>query len=461
MKSNSQKLSTALKQDPNNIQLLIETARYFISTKEPGKFLDLFQQIYSLNASSKLPPQIIFSIGQTALESQYWNLASDLFGILQKKDRSSLPLIGPLSEALIKSGRLSEAKNVLEEAIHSQFKPDPGLLTNYAIVLSETGSYDSAEKVYRQVVAIRPNEFLGHYNLAGFLETLGRVDEAITEYKACLDIVPEAPEAINRLSNLAQMQSSQKNSEREKGGTNLNMREVYLAIEEKNWDSAVSKLLQNKQSIDAIRWHAAVLELPKEQQDKISMSKFYDPNIQVKRKNLFGHTDPILEEIVSEIKNDPSLVWNRAGKPTRSGFQTHELFQSNRNSTAISQLINKLTDTLLEMPRQEQEKLTGEWSIPIKLSGWGVILKQEGFQKRHIHPEARFSGVLYLRVPSNQDETQASGKGNLCFSSTANESQLQIEPEPGLAVLFPSYFPHGTIPLSSSEERICIAFNVQ
>ena len=84
MKSNSQKLSTALKQDPNNIQLLIRY-RYFISTKEPGKFLDLFQQIYSLNASSKLPPQIIFSIGQTALESQYWNLASDLFGILQKR----------------------------------------------------------------------------------------------------------------------------------------------------------------------------------------------------------------------------------------------------------------------------------------------------------------------------------------------------------------------------------------
>ena len=459
MKSNSQKLSTALKQDPNNIQLLIETARYFISTKEPGKFLDLFQQIYSLNASSKLPPQIIFSIGQTALESQYWNLASDLFGILQKKDRSSLPLIVPLSEALIKSGRLSEAKNVLEEAIHSQFKPDPGLLTNYAIVLSETGSYDSAEKVYRQVVAIRPNEFLGHYNLAGFLETLGRVDEAITEYKACLDIVPEAPEAINRLSNLAQIQNSQKSSESE--NTNINMRAVYLAIEEKNWDTAASKLLQNKQLIDPIRWHAAVLELPKDQQDQISTSTLYDPNIQIICKSLFGHDDPLLDEIVSEIKENPSLVWNRAGKPTRSGFQTHELFKSGRNSTAISQLMNKLTNTLLEMPRHEQEKLTGKWSTPIQLSGWGVILKHEGFQKRHIHPEAKFSGVLYLKVPSNQDQTLASGKGNLCFSGNTNESQLQIVPKPGLAVLFPSYFPHSTIPLSSSEERICIAFNVQ
>ena len=459
MKSNSQKLSTALKQNPNNIQLLIETARHFISSKESEKFLNLFQQIYSLNESSKLPPQIIFSIGQTALESQYWNLASDLFGILQKKDRSSSPLISPLSEALIKSGRLSEAKKVLEEAIRGQFIPDPGLLTNYAIVLSETGSYDSAEKVYRKVVAIRPNEFLGHYNLAGFLEIHGRVDEAITEYKTCLDIVPEAPEAINRLNSLAQMQSSNNNSEREED-TNANMREVYLAIEEKNWDSTVSKLLKNKQSIDAIRWHAAVLELPKDQQDKISMNQLYDPNIQVKCKNLFSHTNPILEEIVGEIKNDPSLVWNRAGKPTRSGYQTHEIFKGRRNSTAISQLMKMLMDTLLEIPRQEQEKLTGKWSIPIKLSGWGVILTKEGFQKRHIHPEAKFSGVFYLRVPSDQDKTLASGKGNLCFSSAANESQLQIEPEPGLAVLFPSYFPHSTIPLSSSEERICIAFNV-
>ena len=233
-----------------------------------------------------------------------------------------------------------------------------------------------------------------------------------------------------------------------------------MAIEEKNWDSVISKLLHNKQSIDAIRWHAAVLELPEDQQDKISMSKLYDPNIQVKRKNIFKNNDPILEEIVNEIKNDQSLVWNRAGKPTRSGFQTHELFKSRHNSNAISQLMNKLTNILLEMPRKDQEGLTGKWSTPIKLSGWGVILKEEGFQKRHIHPEAKYSGVLYLRVPSSQGTTLASGKGNLCFSSAENESQLQIEPEPGLAVIFPSYFPHSTIPLSSTEERICLAFNV-
>ena len=139
------------------------------------------------------------------------------------------------------------------------------------------------------------------------------------------------------------------------------------------------------------------------------MNQLYDPNIQVKCKKLFSHTNPILEEIVGEIKNDPSLVWNRAGKPTRSGYQTHEIFKGRRNSTAISQLMKMLMDALLEIPRQEQEKLTGKWSIPIKLSGWGVILTKEGFQKRHIHPEAKFSGVVYLRVPSDQDKTLASG----------------------------------------------------
>ena len=138
-----------------------------------------------------------------------------------------------------------------------------------------------------------------------------------------------------------------------------------------------------------------------DQQDKISISKLYDPNIQVKRKHIFKNNDPILEEIVNEIKNDQSLVWNRAGKPTHSGFQTHELFKSSHNSNAISQLMNKLTKLLLETPRKEQERLTGGGQYPLNLVD-GELCK-EGISRNIFIPKLNIAEyyIWYLESRYN------------------------------------------------------------
>ena len=90
------------------------------------------------------------------------------------------------------------------------------------------------------------------------------------------------------------------------------------------------------------------------------------------------------------------------------------------------------------------------------ISGWGVILKNGGYQKRHIHPEAKISGVFYLSVP-NQTSSSKTDEGNLLFST---KSPLSVSPNTGLVVLFPSYLPHETVPqCCKTTERICIAFN--
>ena len=94
--------------------------------------------------------------------------------------------------------------------------------------------------------------------------------------------------------------------------------------------------------------------------------------------------------------------------------------------------------------------------INLKLSGWAVVLNSEGKQERHIHPDSLVSGVLYLKVPkivSDKTNTQ----GNLYFPSN---KKLSIVPSVGDLLIFPSYLPHETIPFTSSEERICIAFNL-
>ena len=83
------------------------------------------------------------------------------------------------------------------------------------------------------------------------------------------------------------------------------------------------------------------------------------------------------------------------------------------------------------------------------------MLKQGGYQKRHIHPESVVSGVVYIQLPkesANEDKKE----GNLMFPSN---NMKMVTPKEGMVVLFPSYLAHETVPISSNEERICIAFN--
>ena len=48
-------------------------------------------------------------------------------------------------------------------------------MTNLAIAQAELGEYKIAEELYKKVVYLSPNQFLGHYNLGLFLKTLGGI----------------------------------------------------------------------------------------------------------------------------------------------------------------------------------------------------------------------------------------------------------------------------------------------
>lgn len=450
--------SLALKQSPGDIQLLIEAAKYFIGIEQAGVFLSIFDDIYSDRDRKILPPQIIFSIGQTALQEQRWDLASNLFCILRKNDPTSPALIAPLSEALLRAGRLSDAVDVLQEALLNQSPKDPSLLTNLAIAQAEQGFYDQAEITYREVINLRPNDFLGHFNLAGFLGIMGRDEEAITSYKQCLRIVPEAPEALNALDAIKQRQQDQQPDLLETEHAVLNA--IYRSIEEENWHQALEFILNAGQNLDAIRKQAAILELPQKFQDQISNKDFFDPYQQVKCVQLFRQDDSILDELTSVILADKSLVWDRAGKPTRHGAQSHELFGQRGIHKSLDVLMDKIVSLVHSHRSREVESLTDQWDSPIRLSGWSVVLKNGGFQKRHIHPEAKFSGVFYVKIPETTIES-TSNSGNLRLFGNSEIAPLTITPSQGSAVIFPSYIPHETIPLVNTQPRICIAFNVQ
>lgn len=98
------------------------------------------------------------------------------------------------------------------------------------------------------------------------------------------------------------------------------------------------------------------------------------------------------------------------------------------------------------------------------VGAWSVKLNNDGYHTNHVHPEGTLSAVFYVDIPKNLDEEKEEGYltfGRPNFETLKELShEYSIRPETGKLVIFPSYCWHGTIPFTSDEQRLTIAFDV-
>ena len=102
------------------------------------------------------------------------------------------------------------------------------------------------------------------------------------------------------------------------------------------------------------------------------------------------------------------------------------------------------------------------WPSKYDLNAWHVILKKQGHQNPHIHPNGWLSGVIYLKVvPSfkkNEGAIEFSLNGEQYYD--AKSPKVVHLPKAGDIILFPSSLHHRTIPFSADTDRISIAFDL-
>ena len=402
--------------------------------------------LFAMNKNVKMFPVAISSIiGECAANDTDIAAACDCCDVLFQHSPIQTELACTFSSILLNSGKLQKARSILEEANRS-CSNDPSLLTQLAITESELGNYKNAEVIHRQLIKDYGFHFLSNYNYASFLSMLGRDEEALKLLNTCLDIVPDAPEAVSEIQRITQKNNSLLSS-------------LYLPFESCNWDLVKKMLIENKEMINPTHYWSIISDLPFNIASVIEDVDSLLPLPHFKTHHLYSSEDcniylPRLEQY---IKNQESLIWDRAGKPTRVGMQSLELILGANNDVVID-LTNRLSP-LISNFLQSNPLLTNlckSRDFQNKLSGWGVVLSKDGFQKRHIHPEAIVSGVVYIKLSDECIDKSLSG-GNLMLHSYQDD--IMIVPEEGLVVLFPSYLAHETIPLSSDHERICIAFN--
>jgi uncharacterized protein (TIGR02466 family) len=95
---------------------------------------------------------------------------------------------------------------------------------------------------------------------------------------------------------------------------------------------------------------------------------------------------------------------------------------------------------------------------------WSVRLRPGGFHRDHFHPDGWLSSAFYVETPNSALESE-DRQGWIRFGQPpfvtrpALPPDHYVKPKPGRLVLFPSYMWHGTVPFTTDESRMTIAFD--
>ena len=131
-------------------------------------------------------------------------------------------------------------------------------------------------------------------------------------------------------------------------------------------------------------------------------------------------------------------------------------------STGTERILDKIF-SYKEQFSESKCDLIRYWPERYRLNSWYIDMKNEGFLDPHIHELGWLSGSIYLNIPKNIKGND----GNIEFSLgtskfpkiKSNISKKNLNLSTGDIVIFPSSLFHKTIPFSSDEKRLCIAFD--
>jgi len=157
------------------------------------------------------------------------------------------------------------------------------------------------------------------------------------------------------------------------------------------------------------------------------------------------------------------------------------LFQSLRHGTETTEDPTRSADPAIQAlfksfdaPIRAYLAHTGHGSDPLRRrndgswrfnGSWSVRLRSSGYHNSHVHPRGWISSACYIDLPDSMADPQSQA-GTLTFGEPsiatipALHSEYAIRPSIGMLVLFPSYFWHGTVPFTSEQTRLTVAFDV-
>ena len=178
--------------------------------------------------------------------------------------------------------------------------------------------------------------------------------------------------------------------------------------------------------------------------------------------------EAFLKDLGKSLKSLHPYEQHPANQSLRHGSQTLHLLTGS-DDPAIRAFFAAVDAPIREhMARigQGQDPLRRRNTADYRIAGaWSVRLRPGGFHQDHFHPEGWLSSAFYVETPDAAlDSPDREGWIRFGQPPYATVPPLPadhyVRPKPGRLVLFPSYMWHGTVPFTTDEARMTIAFDV-
>jgi hypothetical protein len=211
----------------------------------------------------------------------------------------------------------------------------------------------------------------------------------------------------------------------------------------------------------------ALLGHPQDAKELIDVERFVRV-VETATPDRFGDALAFEAALTGEIERNPTLTSDPPGKATKGGSQTSTIPRAGDDATdALLEVVRDCVDGFESgLSPDSAHAFEQHRPVRVRLRAWAVVVRGNGRQLSHIHPDGWLSGVYYVGAP--EPDTEDPRRGALVLGSLEGTGLKfdppwgvrDIQPARGRLVLFPSYTPHATRPTQSPEARTCISFDV-
>ena len=434
----------------------------------------------ALNTCLSLVPDHMDALQQRAFLNFKRNALDDALGDLDrvlKKQPRNVAALYHRGTVLDAKGRLADAEVSFKKALKLDPKQVPIWISLSTTQKRQAKEHpkkeDDAIASCRKALALAPDDIPACNNLGNMLAARGDRAEAQHLFEKVLTRVPDMKQT--RL-NLAELFF--------KAGDFGTARDHYLKA-----DSVISRARALECLVHLQDWDTYDREAPDraaKEPNNLRMASIScyvaerrgtedpfpfcpDPMAHVaifKNLGLDEPAGPFLEALSDQLLQRDA-VWEPLGSTTTKGYQTQvNLLRAAEGPAA------RIEPILKAAVAQYREKFAGSdcglirnWPENSALDAWFVNLRKGGHQRAHNHPYGWLSGVFYLKLPIEQGPPEGSIEFDLLGSTypvlgDTPTPTMRHDPMVGDLVLFPSTLFHRTIPFSSEESRLSVAFDL-
>jgi putative 2-oxoglutarate-Fe(II)-dependent oxygenase superfamily protein/tetratricopeptide repeat protein len=350
---------------------------------------------------------------------------------------------------LMKLGRIEEAVKSYRRA--AELKPDlVPAHNNLGTALHALGRFEQAAEAYRKVLRFAPDAPEAQRNLGIALEKAGRRAEAIDIYRAVVARRPDWPVAYSNLAN-ALLAAGE-------AGATVETCDRWLALRPANMEALALKSL-------------ALFEAGEREAARHLIDFDFVRTFKIPVPDGYGSLEEFNRALVETVMEHPTLHVPPAEDPHYHHPAlaiTTTLFGPREGPIAALETASReaVADYLAAIPPGSSHQFLMKPPKRWEFASWAAVLNFQGNLTPHIHLDGYVSGVYYPQLPDivgrsehGQEGFFELGRPPEDFPLKATTEIMPVKPEPGLMILFPSYFYHRTIPFESDQRRISVAFD--